>query len=311
MAEIDPVLNYANESIKKGSKSFYLAGSLLAPKMRERVFLLYAWCRYCDDVTDDQESGLPTTRGKTRSVEDLKTQSLKALHQVAELDLPFLALGKVARETGLTEQMILDHLAGFELDQKQTLYQNQEALFKYCFHVAGAVGILMAKIMGASTDDSLKRASDLGIAFQLTNIARDIVADAKEDRFYVPEDWLSEANLTKKDLREATQKEAIYGLAKRLVETAEPYYQAAFIGLWALPPRCAWAIASALRIYREIGRRLVKQGSKSVGTRVFVSKPRQLVLALQALGDLFLRLTIPQNWIWKERRGLWDFSSTR
>lgn len=180
----------ARETIVRGSQSFAAASRLFAPTTRERAWLLYAWCRTADDLTDGQELGgkgvIGTDAAATQS--RLEKLSLVALEGDAEVPAAFEALRVVSRETGLPRRLVADHLAGFALDANGWQPATEDDLLRYCYHVAGSVGCMMAVVMGVdpADRDTLDRACDLGLAFQLANIARDIVADAEQDRCYLP-----------------------------------------------------------------------------------------------------------------------------
>ena len=178
--------------ISRGSKSFRSASRLFDPTTRERSWLLYAWCRACDDLTDGQTLG----HDASAPADPVSGQArIEALTKAALAGKPtgetaFDALGLVAAEVSIPARTIDDHLKGFALDAKGWAPANEQELLTYCYYVAGAVGSMMAAVMGVdpADRDTLDRASDLGIAFQLANIARDIVPDAAQGRIYLPRD---------------------------------------------------------------------------------------------------------------------------
>jgi phytoene synthase len=161
-------------------------------------------------------------------------------------------------------------------------YQTIEDTLDYCWHVAGVVGAMMAIVMGVKPGDlvTLRRAQDLGLAFQLTNIARDIVEDAQNGRVYLPADWLTEAGVPQDVIAAPEHRTAVAGLARRLVDAAEPYYASARWGLRGLPFRSAWAVAAALGVYREIGVKVVARGAAAWDERVSTSTAEKVGLAL-------------------------------
>jgi 15-cis-phytoene synthase len=139
----------------------------------------------------------------------------------------------------------------------------------------------MAIIMGAREPVTLDRASDLGIAFQLTNIARDIVEDAAIGRCYLPAEWLAEMSIEPADLAAERHRPALAIIARRLIDLAEPYYDSAMDGLPALPWRSAWAVATARSVYREIGMKVIRRGDQAWDSRAFTSRADKLRLAVQ------------------------------
>lgn len=178
-----------------------------------------------------------------------------------------------------------DHLAGFAMDVNETRYQTLDDTLRYCYHVAGVVGLMMAQIMGVRDNATLDRACDLGLAFQLTNIARDIVEDAEAGRCYLPETWLTEEGLTRENLADRGHRQALSRIARRLVEAAEPYYHSSSAGLRGLPLRSAWAIATAKQVYRRIGIKVVAAGPAAWDQRQSTSTPEKLALLMAASGQ--------------------------
>jgi phytoene/squalene synthetase len=194
----------ALESISAGSKSFRFASQLFDLPTRERSWLLYSWCRACDDITDGQTLGHDAERVADPSdrIAFLKNRTAAAFAGEDTGLVPFDALRVVAADCAIPPAIAADHLAGFERDAAGWRPVTTEDLLSYCYQVAGAVGVMMAHVMGVSeTDtDTLDRAADLGIAFQLANIARDVVEDARVGRVYLPAEWLEAEGLAGADL---------------------------------------------------------------------------------------------------------------
>ena len=183
----------AQRTIAAGSKSFRFASQIFDLETRERSWLLYAWCRACDDITDGQTLGHDAVGvdDPDERIAFLRAQTDAALAGTPTGLAPFDALAAVASETGIPAALPHDHLAGFSRDAAGWTPASEDDLLSYCYQVAGAVGVMMAHVMGVdpAESDTLDRASDLGIAFQLANIARDIVDDAKVGRSYIPAAW--------------------------------------------------------------------------------------------------------------------------
>jgi phytoene synthase len=199
----------------------------------------------------------------------------------------------VALRHRIAPRFAFDHLAGFAMDVDGARYETIDDTLRYCYHVAGVVGLMMASIMGAHEPRVLDRACDLGLAFQLTNIARDIVEDARMGRCYVPAQWLREAGIPLDEVAEPRHRAALAQVAARLVDHAEPYYDSAREGIAALPLRSAWAIASARNVYRQIGVEVKRRGPRAWDERAGTSKAMKLWLLVKggasALGS---RLTL-------------------
>jgi len=147
-------------------------------------------------------------------------------------------------------------------------------MMRYCYHVAGAVGVMMAVVMGIDPEDqdTLDRANDLGLAFQLSNIARDIVEDDAAGRCYLPLEWLVEEDIEPGQHTKPHHREELADMAARLVELVERHEAAARVGAARLPFRSRWAVLSAARIYGAIGRKVRKRGTEAWNSRTFVPR---------------------------------------
>ena len=259
------VVDHGRATIAKGSQSFAAAARLFAPSVRDGAVMLYAWCRHCDDVVDGQvlgraQPGRAPSAGIAR-LEELRVDTRGACAGVPTSDPVFTGIAEVVSRYGLPPVYLEHHLDGFAMDVQGRRYATLEDTLAYCWHVGGVVGVMMSHVMGRSDPATLDRACDLGIAFQLTNIARDIVEDAAIGRVYLPADWLmSEGLPTDVRLADPRHRPALARVARRLVAAAEPYYDSAAIGLSALPYRSAWSVATARGVYRAIGRLVVDRG---------------------------------------------------
>ena len=263
----------AHESIARGSKSFSVASMLFDKDTRDRSHLLYAWCRRCDDIADGQDHGgelkLDQASAKDR-VEAIRILTHRALDGQPTADIAFDALGQVASECSLTREMADDVVDGFALDAEGWRPRTEGDMMRYCYHVAGAVGVMMARVMGVPSDatDTLDRACDLGLAFQLNNIARDIAEDAAADRCYLPEEWLAEMDIPPGQHMKPQYRPQLVKLAKRLVAMAERHDAMARVGAGRLRFRQRWAVLSAANIYGAIGEEVRQQAEFAWDHRV-------------------------------------------
>ena len=270
----------AEQTIRAGSKSFRAASRLFDRPTRERAWLLYAWCRHCDDACDGQTLGFPGGAATIASAQ-VKALTMRALAGERLGLLPYDALAQVAGECGIPARLIRDHLAGFALDEAGWRPADEADLLRYCYHVAGAVGGMMAVVMGVPAGDeaTLARACDLGIAFQLSNIARDIAEDRAAGRCYVPAEWLAEQGLAAAD----PAAPALLPLVRRIVDLAAHYEGSALPGVARLPFRARWAVLSARGIYGRIGRKVGALGASAWDRRVTVRRREKLQVMAGAL----------------------------
>lgn len=280
----DAVLAASKASITKGSKSFRSASRLFDPAVREDAWLLYAWCRACDDEIDGQDHGFGhevlSADEQRRRLARLYDMTRRAMTGEPMPDPTFAAFQRVALRHRLPERWALDLIDGFAMDVEHRDYRTLDDVMAYCWHVAGVVGVMMARVMGVTDPQVLRRAQDLGLAFQLTNIARDVIEDAQGGRVYLPGDWLVEAGLaaTAEAVADPANRAVVHGVTRRLLGVAEPYYDSARDGLRGLPFRSAMAIAAARGVYREIGRKVRRRGPGVWKQRVSVGRLMKLWL---------------------------------
>lgn len=276
----DAIVASAQESIARGSKSFAAASRLFARSTRERAWLLYAWCRACDDLADGQDHGhgMTVVDDPQARLALLTAQTETALAGQWVGDPAFDALRFVATETRLPHGFAHDHIAGFALDAADWRPQTEDDLLRYCYHVAGVVGCMMAVVMGVDPGDeaTLDRACDLGIAFQLANIARDVGEDASVGRCYLPVDWLDEMQIPAGALMAAEHRPALALLGQRLADRATAYEASARYGTPALDFRSAWAVLAAAGIYGGIGREVARRGGLAWDRRVTTSAGQKI-----------------------------------
>ena len=275
------VIEHATQTIEAGSKSFATAARLFDETTRQSAVMLYAWCRHCDDVVDGQQLGHGQQQGDRSNaaacLADLERFTQRACAGQPTGDPVFDGLSEVVRRHGIPECYLLEHLAGFRMDVEEQHYTSLDDTMAYCWRVAGVVGVMMAMVMGNRESVTLDRACDLGLAFQLTNIARDVVEDAGIGRVYLPAAWLEEEGIfAPSDLLDIGHRPALGRVAARLVDAADPYYRSAVAGIGALPLRSAWSIATARGVYRDIGRKVKAHGAHAWDRRVATSRMDKL-----------------------------------
>jgi len=281
---------HARDSISRGSKSFRTASRLFDEVTRERAWLLYGWCRAADDIADGQDHGgvMHATEDPQARLADIRARTDRALAGKAGLDDPaFAGLGVVAAECAIPRRYMDDLIEGFTLDAAGWRPQSEGDLLRYCYHVAGAVGCMMAIVMGVAPDDeaTLTRACDLGLAFQLANIARDIAEDGAAGRCYLPAAWLAEAGIDPADPLASHSRGALAGLAERVATLAGRYEKSARLGTPALAFRSAWAVLAAAGIYGEIARHVAADPAGALDRRMFTTKAEKLRWLLRAAGQ--------------------------
>ncbi|MBS7668517.1 phytoene/squalene synthase family protein [Croceicoccus gelatinilyticus] len=276
----DELVAHARNTIARGSKSFAAASMLFDRVTRERVWLLYAWCRAADDLADAQDMGgeLGDQSDAAARLSTIRERTALALAGSETGDASFDGLAVVARECGLTAEMCDDVIAGFALDADDWRPRSEADMLQYCYHVAGAVGVMMAKVMGVPDDDAdtLDRACDLGIAFQLANIVRDLWEDDAAGRCYLPVEWLVEADIAPGQHMKPMYRAELVAMVHDACLMARAYEASARIGAARLPLRSRWAILSATGIYGSIARKVEKAGVHGWDHRAFTSRFEKL-----------------------------------
>jgi phytoene synthase len=302
----------AQESIARGSKSFSAASRLFGRKTRERAWLLYAWCRRCDDLADGQDHGhtLSVVADPAERLARIRAMTDAALNGEVVGDPAFDALRIVAAETSLPPRFAHDMVEGFRLDLEDWRPRSEADLYRYCYHVAGSVGCMMAVVMGVdpADEDTLDRACDLGIAFQLSNIARDIEEDDRGGRCYLPEEWLVEMDVPPGQHMKPPFRHRLAVLAGRLVTRAAVFEDSARADTPSLPFRASWAVLAAAGIYGDIGRAVAAGGEHAWDHRISTSRLAKLGWIVRAGGQAARRKTlyppVPRDpGLWTRPRG--------
>lgn len=264
-----------------GSKTFFAASLLLPARVRAPATALYAFCRVADDAIDLRDPSLP--------VAEVLAQLHHRLQRIYAGDpLPFdadRALAPVVDRHDIPLPLLAALLDGFAWDAAGRQYDTLDELQQYAARVAGTVGAMMALIMDTRSPAALARACELGVAMQLTNIARDVGEDARAGRLYLPRAWLKAEGIDPDAwLAQPQFNDALGRVVARLLAAADALYQRAEHGIADLPRRCRPAIRAARLVYAEIGREVERAGMDSISRRAVVPRSRKLALVTQALG---------------------------
>ncbi|MBI1250386.1 MAG: phytoene/squalene synthase family protein [Alphaproteobacteria bacterium] len=263
--------------IRTGSKSFYLASLLLPDRVRTGAYALYAFCRLSDDSVDE-------ARGGARAVDALSAR-LDRVFADARLDGAVdRALADAVEDYAIPRVFFDALLEGLAWDAAGRRYETIEEVFDYAARVAGAVGAMMVALMGARAPHLVARACDLGVAMQLTNIARDVGEDARAGRVYLPLSWLDASGVDVEAwLARPAFNAAIESVVRRLLAEADALYVRADAGIAALPSAFRPAIGAARLLYAEIGAEALRMGANTVDRRAVVALSRKTALVGRAL----------------------------
>jgi len=263
--------------MRGGSKTFFAASLLLPARVREPATALYAYCRLADDAVDMGDD--PHAAGR------MLAQRLDAIYQgrpgPAEADR---ALAQVVHRYAIPRTLPDALLEGFLWDAQGRKYHTLSDVQAYGARVAGTVGAMMALVMDTRGAQAVARACELGVAMQLTNIARDVGEDARNGRLYLPREWLREEGIDPQAwLEQPSFQPGIGRVVARLLALADQLYQRAEEGIAELPRDCRASIMAARLVYAEIGREVERSGLDSVSGRAVVSAGRKTWLMTRAM----------------------------
>ncbi len=252
---------FCREAIRTGSLSFHAASRLLPASVRDPALALYAFCRLADDAVDDSDAKAPAVL----ALRDRLDLVYAGRPRNAPADRAFAAVvDDFAMPRALPEAL----LEGLAWDAFGRRYESLSDLMTYCARVASAVGAMMCVLMRVRNADALARACDLGLAMQLTNIARDVGEDARAGRLYLPLEWLQEAGVTPAAfLANPASSPGLRQLTRRLLEEADTLYRRSEAGISALPLICRPGIFAARHVYAGIGLQVARQGYDSITAR--------------------------------------------
>jgi phytoene synthase len=263
-------------SIRQGSQSFYIASLLLPVAIREPSYAVYAFCRMADDLIDRDEGGTDAIGALGRMLDRIYAGDPAA-------DYVERGFADVVRRFGIPRAVPDALIEGLAWDAQGRRYETLEELTAYAVRVAGTVGFMMTLVMGRREPHVLARACDLGVAMQLTNIARDIGEDAANGRIYMPLGWLRASGIDPDAwLAAPVSRPGIRAVVERLLAEAEPLYARSLSGVAALPGACRLGINAARLLYREIGRE-ISRGVDPVTTRAITTRRQKLGLIAGAL----------------------------
>lgn len=278
-------IDTCREKLANGSRTFLAASRLLPRRVREPAIALYAFCREADDIID--------VGGATQGNLDLLTDRLDAVYRNAPHASPTdRAFSGIVHRFDIPRTLPDALIEGFAWDAGGRRYETFADVLAYATRVAGSVGAMMALLMGARDKSQLTRACDLGIAMQLSNIARDVGEDARAGRIYLPLVWMRDAGLDpERFLADPRPSPELAAIVERLLEAADSLYRRAARGIAALPVDCRAGIFAAAYLYGEIGNEVRRNGHNSITTRAIVPAKRKIELAAKAALAASLSLT--------------------
>ena len=264
-------------SIKSEGKSFYWASFFLPKKNRIAASRLYSICRYLDDVADNSKL-------------DTSSQIKNIFNQIKENESSEINI--FFKKNNINLGILKDLIDGLISDQQNVRVTDEKELIDYSYKVAGTVGLMMLPIINTKDAEARKHAIDLGIAMQLTNIARDVYEDAKMNRLYLPKEWLGQVSVSDLiDNKLDDQKKRLIELSiKNLIELSDKFYANGFSGMKFIPLRTRLAIFFAAKIYKGIGEKIKSGGYVYKLERIYLNKLEKLWITIISIPEfLFLK----------------------
>ena len=257
----------SNNYLSIYAKSFSWAGLFLPKKIYKKCSTLYDFCRTLDDIAD-QELDL--------NIKISQFAEFKAKFVNKNTDHRIIVkMHELINQCEISKKIVQDLFDGVESDlKKEVKINSKKELFIYSYRVAGTVGLMMAKILNVKKENSLKAAIDLGIAMQLTNIARDVIEDKKKNRKYINDNFES---------------------IKKTLMTADSFYKSSFSSISNIPISCRFAIIVARRVYRQIGKNILKKGNienYNKSGKIYVSNLGKFFQTILSIFDFLILLTV-------------------
>ena len=253
----------SNNLISTHAKSFSWAGFFLAKQTFENGSSLYDFCRTLDDIADENTS----LDSKKQKFNKIKKDFIERNFE----NLLIKNIYNLIKEFNISEKIVLDLFDGIESDIKESIeFKTKRELLVYSYRVAGTVGLMMAKILKVDSKIALRSAVDLGIAMQLTNIARDVVEDSGRNRKYIDHDFIK---------------------IKETLGIAELFYKSSFKSIKEIPLINRFAILVARRVYREIGNNILRKKdleNYNKSGKIFVNKIGKIKQTIFSIFDLFI-----------------------
>ena len=265
---------YCQQKAASSGSSFYYSFMFLPPNRRRAITALYAFCREVDDVVDEcQDLQIASTKLAWWRQEVSKLYAGKPEHPVTQALLPVIA------EFAVPQEQLLEIIDGMEMDLQQSRYLDFKALSLYCYRVASVVGLLAAEIFGFQDRKTLKYAHDLGMAFQLTNIIRDVGEDARRGRVYLPMDELKRFEVPVADILNARHSDNFRKLMEFQIERAEQFYAQAMSMLPAVDRKTQRPGLVMAAIYRTLLEEIKNDGCLVLNQRTSLTPIRKLWIA--------------------------------
>tara|TARA_B100000575_G_scaffold288325_1_gene288145 strand:- start:140 stop:1006 length:867 start_codon:yes stop_codon:yes gene_type:complete len=258
------------EIIYKSSKSFFWASRFLSSDTLQKVINIYSFCRIHDDIVDENLEFSNAENKFKREIEELKD---------------------IIKAYGISDDIISELILGINSDIDFKRYKNNKELLRYCYRVAGVVGLMMTKALKIESEEANFYAIDLGIAMQLTNISRDIMQDFNNQRIYLPEDTgITQETLS---IKNDENNKRIKQEVNKILLKSDIYYKSSLNGFRYIPIKSRLSILVALRIYEAIGIKIKRSGTKFLEENIYIKIHEKVFIVLKTLLEFAIFFIIP------------------
>jgi phytoene synthase len=279
VGQIHVDFKHAEESIRKGSKTFYFASRFMSRELRDSFYSVYAFCRHTDNLIDDNGEDPKLQRTLIR---EWKQQFLTAYEKGYSTNPILNSFVFTMKKYSIPKRYPLELIRGVSTDIWKTEYSTFSELRRYCYRVASVVGIMLTYVMGIGDISKAKKyAIKLGIAMQLTNILRDVGEDARLGRVYFPKDELARFGLKIGDILSLKRTSGLMEFLKFQIERARLYYKEAIHGIAMLHKEVRPVISLAFTLYREILHVIEENGYEVYRKRAYVNLARKILIYLR------------------------------
>jgi phytoene synthase len=276
---IDSGFTQARRITRKYARIFYFSSKFLPKVEQDAAYVIYVVCRDSDEAVDDMKLS-PKQEYLSRVKENIEVVYKGSLIKENTL----LAFREAVNKFKIPQEYFLELIEGMQMDLDKNRYRNFQELYRYCYKVAGVIGLIMLKVFGSKENEAEKYAIDLGVAMQLTNILRDIKEDWEKGRIYLPQDEMEKYGVTEKDIADSRVNDNFKRLMEFQIQRARGYYTGSLQGFKFIPSRRLRFVAlSMLRMYSIILDKIEQGGLDVFSKHPHISGPRKLFIVLQNL----------------------------
>ncbi|WMC20249.1 MAG: squalene/phytoene synthase family protein [Enterobacteriaceae bacterium PSpyr] len=277
--------------IKKGSLNFSFSSFFLNKVIKKNILILYSWCRYCDDITDNEILGFKkkkfNIKNKILNIHNFILNTKKIYCNLNIKEYHFNNFKKIIYKYNISSIYIFYHIKGYLIDLKKKKHNIFKDILNYCYFIAGVIGIIIINIFIKNFNyNLLNNACNLGIAFQLTNISRDIIIDYKNKRCYLPNYLFNQFNLNNFNYFKKKNRKYLYMIIKKIINKSKLYYNLSFNSLYMLPVKLSLPILISYKLYNKICIKIFLNKKKSWNKR----QKNSLIEKILILIDVLIKL---------------------